>query len=400
MSETQEPFISVDEALGIIDSISLPSRPAIRMKPADAVGMVLAADLPSLRDVPSRDNSAMDGFLVHKTDLDNGIREFEIKSEIRPENHHPAPPDKGSCVRIMTGGHVPAEGLFVIPVELTRMVRDHRMSVTSVPEKNAVRKQGEGYRKGKTVLSASTVIRPYEAGLAIEAGHAGIDVFKPIEIAIQVTGNEIREDFDTNGPVLENLCRLWPGVRVTRLPVLRDDPEEIQNRLQELADRFDMVLTTGGISAGEHDYIPGAMKKSGARTLIRKEKQKPGKPFTLTRLGDTMFFHLPGNPVSGVFCAEIYARRHVMNTLKLDVPELFARTETELSNHRGGKTLFVTARVFVGKEGVLYASTEGKMRSHLMQLYTGRQAYVRIDPETDIRAGELVSIVPFTTGLF
>ncbi len=401
-SQNEISNISVNKALEITDALAAQSAaPAgIQVHPRDAAGCVTSAPIKAKKDIPFRDNSAMDGFLVHESDLDAGQYLFTIEGEIRPEHHRPAPPKKGSCTRIMTGGGVPGDGFFVIPVEATRIAEDGKMEIINLPKNNAVRKQGEGYRSGSTVLEKGAVIRPYEAGLALESGNETIEIFRPLRIAIQVTGNEIDETTDTNGPVLEGLCNKWPGVKAERLPVLSDEPEKVKTAMARLAESYDIVFTTGGISAGEHDYIPGAMAELGAKLLIRKVLQKPGKPFTLNLLGSTPFFHLPGNPVSAVFCAEFYARSYVMKLQGVEPPALRARLTHPISNHRGGKTLFVSARLFTDRECVLRADSTGKMRSHLLQLYTGCQGYIRIEPETDLDTGDSVEVIPFSTGLF
>ncbi|MCC5913342.1 MAG: molybdopterin molybdotransferase MoeA [Balneolaceae bacterium] len=389
-------YISVDDALKIIRSESRPHSKSESVPVKESLSRVLAEELPAQRDVPRFDNSAMDGFLFLHSDLKSGVRSFSIMGEIRPENNNPKTLKAGSCSRIMTGAAVPEGDYFVVPVELTKEDGD-TVTVQELPSRNPIRRKGEGYAVGRPVLQKGTVITPYELGLMIESGNKKCPVLKELKVAIQVTGSEIDEDLNSNGPVLKGLLSQWPGLSITELPVLEDDPQVVSNRLKELRDNYDIVLTTGGISMGRHDYILQEMQNLGAEVLIRKIRQKPGKPFTMTRLGDTLFFHLPGNPVSAIFTAEYYVRKAIYNMLGLPQRERKLRSANSLSNHRGEKTLFITGSLQVDSNYNVSVKSDGVMKSHLMQLYRGCDLYIRIDPETEVSPGEPVEVIPFST---
>ncbi len=398
VARRESTFLTVDEALNIIDRLSTSKPNFVQISSKEASANILAKDVVSQHDIPRFDNSAMDGFIFPKQDLENGKKTFTVDGEIRPE-HNPESvegPGEGFCKRIMTGAAVPDGDFQVIQIELISVSGD-QATVQEIPDSNPVRKSGEGYRKGKPVLLAGTVMRPYESGLMIESGNTRCHILEPLRISLQVTGSEITAENNTNGPVLEGIIGRWPGSVLKTLPVLEDDPKTVKERLISLKESSDIVLTTGGISMGKHDYILSAMQELGAEVLIRKVKQKPGKPFTISRLGDTIFFHLPGNPVSAVFTAEYYVRRFLSNRLGLSHTNYAAVVEGEFSNHRDDITLFSPGRLGFNGKHQLTVSSEGVMKSHLLQLYTGNNAYVRIDPGTTCSDGETVSITPFST---
>jgi molybdopterin molybdotransferase len=387
--------LSVDETLRkLLTDHFLPLK-SQSLPVGDCLNLITAENITAKRDIPRFDNSAMDGFLFLRSDLTGGTRSFQISGEIRPEDDLPAPPGPGTAARIMTGAPVPSEtDCIVVPVEETSE-SDGSVTIQAVPERNPIRKRGEGYRKGTTVLKKGRLIRPYEIGLLIESGNRECTVQKPLRVSIQVTGTEIDNDMDSNGPVLEALASSWPGTVIKRWPVLEDDPEKVTQRMTELREESDLVLTTGGISAGRHDYLLRSMNELGAEVLVRKVKQKPGKPFTVTSFGGVPFFHLPGNPISAVFTAEYYAKRAVYHHFGLKSAGLRAIAAHTIQNHRPGKTLFLTGELVYDDQSRLTVGTEKKMRSHLMQLYDGNNAYVRVEPQTTIEAGEQVEVTPF-----
>lgn len=387
-------LITPEEARRIIED-AIPIATSTESVPVhQTIGRYLAEYVRSERNVPERDNSAMDGFVFLKEDVNSGKRTFGINGEIRPEDKNPESLKTGECKRIMTGASVPSGDVLVVPVELTESV-DSKVNILQIPEVNPIRKKGEGYKKGSVVLEKGTHIRPFELGILIDSGNTAISVFKKISVAVQITGNEISEESDTNGPVLEALINTWPSVDVDRKPVLPDTYELVLSKMQELSESHDIVVTTGGISMGEYDYILKAMKELGAEILLRKVRQKPGKPFTVSRLNNTLFFHLPGNPVSAVFTAGYYVKEAILLYFGQKSSSKKAIACEELFNLKGDRTLFAPARLYTDESGRQMVTGQATMKSHLMQLYKGNNAYMKIDPQSSIPAGALVEVVEF-----
>lgn len=391
-------YISVSEALQLIDNHTKNGLKSEVIPTREAVGRVLAEDVAAQRDIPRFDNSAMDGFIFLKSDLEKGIRKYELNGEIKPEDETGTVPKSNQCKGIMTGAPVPKENVMVIPVEQTN-TNGSTVEVLEVPKRNPIRKKGEGYQKGKTVLTKNCEIRPYEMGLLIDSGNKKCRVKKKIRVAIQVTGSEVDSDMNTNGPVLSGLIKNWPGVEIETHPVLPDDFDQVLDRMKTLAGSADIVCTTGGISMGARDFILPAMEKLGTEIIFRKIQQKPGKPMTITKLDGTLFFHLPGNPISATFCAEMYVRRAVRNLNELSQISLKTISANNLENHRGEKSLFTPGKLFLDKDKRLSVRSEGVMRSHLLQLYRDNDVYLRLDPETSYEKGDLIEVIPFSTGI-
>jgi len=386
-------MISVDSAISTITE-NIPAWEKTTTVPVrQAVGFLLAEDITAKRDIPRFDNSAMDGFVLRKEDWESGQRSFPVAFDIPPEDDLPKPLPPGQCARIMTGAPVPENGNQIIPVEMSEE-ESNEVLFSGLPDKNPIRLKGEGYGKNKSILKKGNLIRPYEMGLMIESGNHDCTVLEPVRIGLQVTGSEIDEQMNTNGPVLREILESWPGVEVREWPVLKDNPDEVKNRLLALKEESDIILTTGGISAGRHDYLYSAMENFGAEILIRKINQKPGKPFTLSFWDGVPVCHLPGNPVSAVFCAEMYARTLLAKMLSIPLKETEAQACCEMENS-GTKTLFVPGAVHIN-DGKLVVSAQAWMKSHLLQLYSGNNVYVRLEPETGYNVGDEVTVIPFS----
>ncbi len=390
-------MMNVDDALTTISN-QTPKWEKRKLVPArKSVGRILAEEVTAQRDIPQFDNSAMDGFVLRKKDWDEGQRSFPVAFEIRPEYKEPSPVPEGQCARIMTGAPIPENGDQVIPIELAQEENED-VTFSKLPGRNPIRLQGEGYEKGKIVLEKGTLIRPYEMGLIIESGNRSCTILEALKVALQVTGSEVDETMNTNGPVLKQTINTWPGVEVKEWPVLEDEPGAVKNRLLQLKDESDVIITTGGISAGKHDYLYATLQELGAEVLIRKVNQKPGKPFTFLLWDDTPVCNLPGNPVSAVFCAEMYARRVIAHMLSIPAKEYEGILLGKMENHRS-KTLFVPG-FLKAEDGNMAVSTDSGMRSHLMQLYEGNNGYVRVEPKSHYAPGDKITVIPFSNGSF
>lgn len=388
--------MDVDRALDIIRKISPLEKPPVEVPAAEAVNSILAQDVVALADSPRHDNSAMDGYVFRKEDLDSGLRRFPVTGDIRPEDESRFPVAPQTCARIVTGAPVPPGGDFVVPVELVEAIdRDadaSHIQVNDLPQKNPVRKRGEGFRKGETLLEKGTVIRAYESGLMIESGHSRCPVRSPLRIAVQVTGSEVTGQNNSNGPVLQAIMNSWPGTEVVQHPVVGDDPGRIRDRLLDLKSHSDVIVTTGGISAGAYDYLYDVLVELDARPQIRKINQKPGKPFTLFLWDNVVVCCLPGNPVSAVCTDELYVREVVQRLHGLPpVAPLKAKLKGHVDNP-GNRTLFLPVRLR-HHDSTLTAETgsDPRMRSHLLQLFRDCNGFMQVPPATTLQPENLVS---------
>jgi molybdopterin molybdotransferase len=266
-----------------------------------ALGRVLAQQIVPGINVPAHDNSAMDGYAVRFADIEKPLTEIGTALAGRPFGGTVGP---GQCVRIMTGAVMPAGTDTVVVQELAQ--RDGNRIILPPGQKRAqnVRYAGEDLKVGVPVLKPGKLLRPAELGLIASLGLGEVRVMRKLRVAFFSTGDELAsigtalkegEVYDSNRYTLHGmLARL--GVEITDLGVVRDDPAALEAALRRAA-QADAVVTTGGVSVGEADFIKQLMAKLG-EVLFWKIAMRPGRPMAFGRIGDAWLFGLPGNPVA------------------------------------------------------------------------------------------------------
>ncbi len=286
------PLLTLDEALArVAEAIPAPPLP------------VALAD----RDDPAMDRSSMDGVALMAAD---GLLPRRVLGTLfAGEDASSWSVGHGTCVRIMTGAVVPVGADAIVPVEGIREV-DGVVFVETKPEPGAfIRRQGEQARVGEELLSAGLPRTAARAGLFASIGQA-LPALRPVRVAVASTGDEVQVDprpwqiRDSNGPMLADLATLL-GADVTRIPAIPDTPEALAEFLDR-ARGFQVVITSGGVSMGEKDLLPDALRAAGATVLFHKIRLKPGKPGLVALLGDTAILALPGNPVSAYLNARLF----------------------------------------------------------------------------------------------
>ena len=314
-------MIRLNEA---IDRVLETVRPlgAERVALLDALGRAAAADLVSPEDVPSFDNSAMDGFAVSGADLaadaDAGGRrplEFAVVDEI-PAGHTAARPlARGEAARIMTGAPLPDGTDTVVQVEHTSE-RDGRVTIERAPEPGSnVRRAGEDARRGDVVLPAGAPIGPAEVGLLASLGVEELAVARRPRVAILATGSERVPLGEPLGPGQIHNSNSFTaygqvaaaGGEPVLLGIARDDPDETRRLIARALDE-DVVITSGGVSVGDFDFVKQVQDELGVERVFWGVASKPGKPMAFGRRGDHLVFGVPGNPVAAMVSFELYVR--------------------------------------------------------------------------------------------
>ena len=298
----------VAKARELIASILTPIGAVERVHVRNALGRVLAADIVSPIAVPGHDNSAMDGYAVRFADLKS---EGETLLKRVGESFAGKPwlgtIAVGECVRIFTGGVMPQGADTVVMQE--RASEDAKgVHITQ----GAVRKAGENRRfagedlkSGQVVFRAGQRIRPAEQGMIASLGIGEVPVYRKLRVAFFSTGDELKsvgtplavgEIYDSNRYTLHGmLTRL--GCEVIDMGVVEDAPEKLEHAFVTAADSADVVITSGGVSVGEADYVKKLLDKLG-EVVFWKIAMKPGRPLAYGKVGNAHFFGLPGNPVS------------------------------------------------------------------------------------------------------
>ncbi len=271
------------------------------VKVREALGRVLAQEIVPAIDVPAHDNSAMDGYAVRFADLGQPLREVGTALAGRP---FAARLGAGECVRIMTGAVMPQGADTVVIQEVVQ--KDGERIVVPPGQKRAqnVRYAGEDLKTGVPVLHPGKWLRPAELGLIASLGIGEVRVKRKLRVAFFSTGDELAsigtklkegEVYDSNRYTLHGmLSRL--GVEISDLGVARDDPKALEAAFAK-ASFADAVITTGGVSVGEADFVKQLMAKLG-EVLFWKIAMRPGRPMAFGRIGNATLFGLPGNPVA------------------------------------------------------------------------------------------------------
>jgi molybdopterin molybdotransferase len=271
-----------------------------------ALGRVLYRDVIAPFDVPAHDNSAMDGYAVRAEDLAaEGETRLTVVGTAYAGGAFPGVVGPGQAVRVMTGAVLPQGADSVVVQEAARPDGDavHLPAVQRVGQN--VRRAGEDLAAGRPALAAGKRIGPAELGLAASLGFAEVPVRRRLRVAFFSTGDELAsigqplapgEVYDSNRYTLYGaLTRL--GADILDMGVVRDDPAEMERAFGEAAAQADAILTTGGVSVGEADYVRDIMARLG-EVRFWKIDIKPGRPMAFGRLGGAWLFGLPGNPVA------------------------------------------------------------------------------------------------------
>ncbi len=298
--------LRVDKAREAIRSCLAPVTGFERLATRSALGRVLAEDIVPRVDVPAHDNSAMDGYAVRSADLEADAETAldEIGSALagRPFG---GTVGAGECLRVMTGALMPAGTDAVVVQEVARIAGDSIVVPPGQKRGQNVRYAGEDLKAGMAVLRPGRALGPAELGLIASLGLAEVSVRRRLRVAFFSTGDELAsvgaplaegQVYDSNRYTLYGmLARL--GVELIDMGVVRDDPGQLEEAFRTAAANADAVVTSGGVSVGEADFVKQLMKKLG-EVLFWKIAMRPGRPMAFGRIGGAFLFGLPGNPVA------------------------------------------------------------------------------------------------------
>ncbi len=341
-------MISVHDALTLIlDTVS--PLAGERVSLLQAAGRVLAEEIRSEREVPPFANSAMDGYAVRWEDIRDTSADQPVALEILEVIQAGTVPKQsvisGAASKIMTGAVLPAGADTVIRVEDTEEQDGHVWIKRPERPGTHIRAGGEDIHHGQVVLEKGRVLRPADIGLLASVGRGFVLVRQRPRVAILSTGNELVEVDGTLRPgqiVNSNAYTLAAavqeaGCQPVPLEIARDTLDEIRAALNE-AVRHDVVLSTGGVSVGDFDFVKAAMDELGIRRLFWQVAQKPGKPLTFGLLRERPYFGLPGNPVSALVCFYLYVRPalgRMTGHKKLFLPVVHATVEGDIPKAKG-----------------------------------------------------------------
>jgi molybdopterin molybdotransferase len=298
----------VVKARELIRTFLTPVAGVERVHIRSALGRVLATDIVSPFAVPGHDNSAMDGYAVRFSDLNpNGETTLRRAGESFAGKPWTGAIAAGECVRIFTGGVMPPGADSVVMQERTSEAADNVTIAQGALSKAGQNRRfaGEDLKAGQVVFRAGQRIHPAELGMMASLGIGEVGVYRKLRVAFFSTGDELKaigtplaagEIYDSNRYTLYGmLTRL--GCEIIDMGVVEDDPAKLERAFVTAGQSADVVITSGGVSVGEADYVKQLLEKMG-EVLFWKIAMKPGRPLAYGRIGSAHFFGLPGNPVA------------------------------------------------------------------------------------------------------
>ena len=393
--------LRVDKACEAIRSCLTPISETEKVPIREALGRVLAQDIVPEINVPAHDNSAMDGYAVRFSDLDKPLREIGTALAGKPFSGKLGP---GECVRIMTGAVMP-EGADTVVIQEVVKKEGERIVVPHGQKKaQNVRYAGEDLAKGKPVLHPGQLVRPAELGLIASLGIGEVNVKRRLRVAFFATGDELAsigaplkegEVYDSNRYTLHGmLTRL--GVVLVDLGVVRDRPQDLENAFKKGSALADVVITTGGVSVGEADFVRELMAKLG-EVLFWKIAMRPGRPMAFGKIGNAFLFGLPGNPVAVMVTFYQLVRDALLFMSGREGGEvpLLKASAAENLRKMPGRTEYQRGILF-RESGEWKVRTTGQQGSGVLRSMSAANCFIVLEHERgSVKAGEPVSVQLF-----
>jgi len=370
----------------------------------NSLGRVLAEDVLSPCNVPNHDNSAMDGYAFNADDIQaSGSTSLKVTGIAYAGKAFEGKLGGGECVRIMTGAVMPL-GADTVVVQERVNVEDGVISFTEVPKRGLnMRYAGEDLQQDQVVLAAGHLMCPVDLGLIASLGLGEINVYRKLRVAFFSTGDELisigqalgaGQVYDSNRYTLYGmLTRL--NVEVIDMGIVRDDPALLEQALIKASECADVILTSGGVSVGEADYMKMLLEKLG-QVVFWKIAMKPGRPLAYGKVGNAHYFGLPGNPVSVMVTFYQFVREALLVLMGQPTPAampLLSAICTEDIKKFTGRTEFQRGILFVDSDGVWKVRPTGAQGSGILRSMSEANCFIVLDETVgNIASGATVQV--------
>lgn len=378
-------MISVDQALAIVIAAARPLGTET-LPLAAARGRVLAAAAHTQHPLPLFTQSAVDGYALRHAELATLPCTLPLAAPIaaRAQAVHPvlAP---GMAVRILTGGLLPLGADTVVRQERTTHSADSVTVLEAVEPGTDIRQQAEEMPQGAVIAATGSRITPGLIGALALGGVHRVSVWKLPRVIVLVSGDEVVRDGsplklgqvpDANGPLLHAYLTDW-GLPPLRIEPVADTAEAVRTAMARAFAEADVVLTTGGVSVGDHDYIPSVAESLGAERLLWKVAQKPGMPLYIAQRNGVLLFGLPGNPASVLVNLMVYVRA-ALDAMQILDPALRWSTATLASAPSSDREKTLWLRACADDRGALQLL--GGQASHMLGNLAQATALLRVPP--------------------
>lgn len=369
-----------------------------------ALGRVLGEDILSPLNVPNHDNSAMDGYALNANDLQpTGQTTLHLAGAAFAGKPFDGSVRRGECVRIMTGAVIPVGCDTVVMQEHVQSQDDAIIFGEGIKRGQNIRLAGEDLKRGQAVFATGHRLRPADLGLIASLGMGEVRVFRKLRVAFFSTGDELvgighplgeGQIYDSNRYTLYGmLARL--GVEIIDMGVVRDNPKRLETALHEAAACTDVILTSGGVSVGEADYMKQLLHELG-QVVFWKIAMKPGRPLAFGKIGQAHYFGLPGNPVAVMVTFYQFVRNAMLILMGQPDPApvpLLSATCVETLKKAPGRTEFQRGLLFPDHEGCWKVRPIGNQSSGVLRSMSEANCFI-ILPENcgNVPAGESVQV--------
>ena len=406
-SEYDPHSLPVAEALSRIQQVVTATTKTETVELKIALNRVLADNVLSPVNVPNHTNSAMDGYAIRFTDItSNPTTQLTIAGKAFAGHAFEGKLKPGQTVRIMTGAIIPTGCDTIIMQEDAQVISEAEIRVDSKHKKGQhVRYAGESLKKGETAMLSGRRLNPADIGLLASLGVAEVQVYKKPKVAIFATGDEVKslgesldhgEVYDSNRYTL-NAMLYRINVEIIDLGVIGDDPKLTADTFHLAAERADAIIVSGGASVGEADYVRSTLTQLGDVSFW-KLAMKPGRPLSFGKLGNSIFFGLPGNPVSVMvtfYQFVLPALKRLMGEDECKPKRFLVPCVCELKK-RPGRTEYQRGTLFYDNDNILKVESTGQQGSGILSSMSRGDCFIVLPDDCDgVTADSLVEVEPF-----
>ena len=400
-------LIPADRALANILSRITPIADYECISIENARGRTLFEPVIAPFNVPTHNNSAVDGYAIHSSDIPTqGSKKLSISGKSFAGDSRAGHLQPSQCIRIMTGAAIPAGVDTVLMQEHVETHKNFIVIDQQLRSGENIRMAGEDLQQDETILQPGKYLTAPDIGLLASIGIAEIKVKRKLRVAIASTGNEVFAigDQPTYGGIYDsNRYSLQaamdrPDIEIINLGILEDNPDTLLQRFNEAGKYADMIISSGGVSVGDADHTKTALQTSG-QIDFWKLAIKPGRPMAFGHLGKSVFFGLPGNPVAVMvtfYQFVLPALDKMLGMTDKPIAPTIAVKSTENIRKKPGRTEIVRAVLQQDNSGEWSVKSTGKQGSGILRSMSLANAFIILEHDrTNIKSGDLVTVQPF-----
>ena len=404
--DSEAGVLSVEEARQHILNEITPLAAFEKVALRTTLGRVLAENVTSPLNVPGHTNSAMDGYALQAADLSRGITHFDCIGTAYAGKPFNTKNQREQCVRIMTGASMPAGTDTVIMQEQAEILPNGQIHIHGQHRKGQnVRQAGEDIAVGNVVLRSGHHMLPADLGVLASLGIGELRVRRRPRVAFFSTGDELcaigeilgeGEIYDSNRYSLYGMLKRL-GVELLDLGVIADKPVALRDAFEAATSMADVVITSGGVSVGEADYIKSVLAELG-QINFWKIAMKPGRPLTFGHLKDSLFFGLPGNPVAVMvtFYQFVQPAIRYLASGEHHLPFTLHASCTHAIHKRPGRTEFLRGVLHHTEQAELQVEVTGRQGSGILSSMSRSNCFIVLPEDCgDVEAGSAVPVQPF-----